>query len=330
MPELVLLVLVVLGALTFDFVNGFHDCANAIATTVSTRALRPGQAILLARTLNFVGALTGTAVAYTIGKGVIDLPETRASLVPVLAALLGAIGWDLVTWYKGLPSSSTHALVGGLLGAGVAAAGPGAIVWTGIKKIAIGMVVSPLVGFTFGLLFIVAIFWTMRNAGKGANRVFKALQVLSASGMSFAHGLNDAQTAMGIVTVSLLYYGYIDSFYVPLWVKLAAGLAMGLGTGYGGWRIMKTMGMKVAKLDPVHGFAAETGAGIVIAGMAWLGVPVSTTHCISTTIMGVGASKRLSAVRWGVVGNILVAWVLTIPGAALIAAPAYWLLHLVF
>lgn len=330
MPEILLLVLVILGALVFDFVNGFHDCANAIATTVSTRALKPGQAIFLARTLNFVGALAGTAVAYTIGKGVVDLPETRETLVPVLAALIGAIGWDLVTWFYGLPSSSTHALVGGLLGAGVAAAGTDVIVWSGIRKIAIGMVVSPVIGFLFGLGFIVAIFWIFRRAGKGANRVFKVLQIVSASGMSFSHGLNDAQNAMGIVTVALLSYGYLDSFVVPLWVKLAAAVAMGLGTGYGGWRIMKTMGMKVAKLEPVHGFAAETGAGIVIAGMSWLGVPVSTTHCISTTIMGVGASKRLSAVRWGMVGNIVVAWILTVPGAAIIAAPSYWILSLVF
>ena len=170
----------------------------------------------------------------------------------------------------------------------------------------------------------------LRNASKGANRVFKALQVFSAAGMSLSHGLNDAQNAMGIVTVALLSYGYIDKFAVPIWVILAAAIAMGLGTGYGGWRIMKTMGMKVAKLDPVHGFAAETGAGIVIAGMSYFGVPISTTHCISTTIMGVGASKRLSAVRWGVVGNIVVAWILTVPGAALIAVPAYWLLHLIF
>ncbi len=330
MPDWILLALVIFGALAFDFVNGFHDCANAIATTVSTRALRPGQAILLARTLNFVGSMFGTAVAFTIGKGVVDLPGARESLVPVLAALFGAIGWDLVTWYYGLPSSSTHALVGGLLGAGLAAVGPDVIVWGGIKKIALGMVISPIIGFAFGLLFIVLIFWLFRRAGKGANRVFKALQIGSASWMSFTHGLNDAQNAMGIMTIALLSYGHLDSFVVPIWVKLAAAIAMGLGTGYGGWRIMKTMGMKVAKLEPVHGFAAETGAGLVIGGMSMFGIPVSTTHCISTTIMGVGASKRLSAVRWGVVGNIVTAWILTVPGAALIAAPSYWLLSLVF
>jgi len=330
MHDWVLLVLVITFALSFDFVNGFHDCANAIATTVSTRALKPHQAIVLARTLNFVGAMCGTAVAYTIGKGVIDLVPTKDNLPTVLAALAGAIAWNLFTWLYGLPSSSTHALVGGLLGAGIVAQGTKIVVWTGIRKILLGMVLSPIVGFVFGLLFITAIYWIFRFATKRINRTFRVLQIASASWMAWSHGLNDAQNAMGIITIALLCYGHLDSFSVPVWVKLACALAMGLGTGYGGWRIMKTMGFKVAKLEPVHGFAAETGAGLIITIMSYFGIPISTTHAISSSIMGVGAARKMSAVRWDIVGNIVGAWIFTVPGAAMIAAPCCWILHLIF
>lgn len=327
MPEGILLALLIVTALAFDFVNGFHDAANAIATTISTRALSPYQAILLSRTLNFVGALSGTLVAYTIGKGVVNLSNTPQSLRVLIAALAGAILWNILTWYFGLPSSSTHALVGGLLGAGILAQGFGVIVWTGIRKVLAAMILSPLAGFLAGLLSIVATFWIFRRLHpEKANRLFRWLQIASASFMSFSHGLNDAQNAMGIITAGLLSLGLLAHFEVPLWAKLSCALAMGLGTSFGGWRIIKTMGMKVVDLRPVHGFAAETSAGGVIALMSYFGAPISTTHVISTAIMGVGASRRLSAVRWGVVGNILWAWILTLPGAAaLAAAVCFWL-----
>jgi PiT family inorganic phosphate transporter len=326
-----LLAAVILFALTFDFVNGFHDAANAIATTVSTRALSPYQAIFLARTLNFVGALAGTAVAYTIGKGVVAIQPGQEGLVVLTAALIGAIGWDLITWYFGLPSSSTHALIGGLLGAGISAGGLGVLVLKGLKKVFLAMIISPVAGFLGGLLFIVIIFWLFRKgAPEKTNRFFKGAQILSAAWMSFSHGLNDAQNAMGMITIGLVAYGLLPKFQVPLWVKMASAVAMGIGTSIGGWKIIKTMGMKVTKLQPVHGFAAETSAGLVIYIMSLFGAPISTTHVISTSIMGVGASSKFSAVRWGIVRNIVWAWILTIPGAAFIGMAAFFILQRIF
>lgn len=326
-----LLLSVIVFALAFDVVNGFHDAANAIATTVSTRALSPYQAIILARTLNFVGALAGTAVAYTIGKGVITLEPGQPGLIVLVAALIGAIGWNLLTWFVGLPSSSTHALVGGLLGAGIAANGLGVLVLKGLMKIFFAMIISPIAGFLGGLFFIVIIFWLFRKGRpEKVNRFFKFAQILSASWMSFAHGLNDAQNAMGIITIGLVVYGFLPKFDVPIWVKLASAIAMGIGTSMGGWRIIKTMGLKVTKLQPVHGFAAETSAGLVIYIMSLFGAPISTTHVISTTIMGVGSSMKLSAVRWGIVRNIVWAWIFTIPCSAAIAALAFLIFRLIF
>lgn len=329
--SLFLLLAVIFLALAFDFVNGFHDAANAIATTISTNALSPYQAIILARTLNFIGALAGTAVAYTIGKGVVNVQPGQEGLLILVAALFGAIGWDVITWYFGLPTSSTHALVGGLIGAGVMAGGLGILVSKGLKKIFLAMIISPIAGFLSGLIFIAVIFWvTHKGAPQKLNRGFKHLQVLSAGWMSFSHGLNDAQNAMGMITMALVIHGALLKFEVPLWVKMASAVAMGLGTSFGGWKIIKTMGMKVTKLQPVHGFAAETAAGLVIYVMSLFGAPISTTHVISTTIMGVGASSKLSAVRWGIVKNIVWAWILTIPGAAILGSLSFFIMKKFF
>lgn len=326
-----LLLSVIVFALFFDFINGFHDAANAIATTVSTRALSPYRAIILARTLNFVGALAGTAVAYTIGKGVVAIQPGQEGLIILVAALIGAIGWDIITWYFGLPSSSTHTLIGGLLGAGITAGGLGVLVLKGLKKVFLAMIISPIAGFLGGLLFVVIIFWLFKKgAPEKINRFFKGAQILSAAWMSFSHGLNDAQNAMGMITIGLVVYGILPKFQVPLWVKMASAIAMGIGTSVGGWRIIKTMGMRVTKLQPVHGFAAETSAGLVIYIMSLFGAPISTTHVISTTIMGVGASSKLSAVRWGIVRNIVWAWILTIPGSAFIGGLSFLILNRIF
>jgi PiT family inorganic phosphate transporter len=325
-----LALLVVLGlSVVFDFINGFHDTANAIATSVSTRALRPDHAILLSATANFAGALTGTAVAATIGAGLVDSTDTNQ--VVVAAALLGAIFWNLLTWRLGIPSSSSHALIGGLLGATIVAAGVDAVIWEGVFwKVLVPLVLSPILGITIGFLFMVVLLNIFKGAApQQLNERFRHLQVVSAGYMAFAHGSNDAQKTMGIMTLALLSAGVIDEFVVPLPVILVAATAISLGTAVGGWRIIKTMGQRVVKLDPVHGFAAETTAATIILSASYVGAPVSTTHVISTAIMGVGSSQRLSAVRWGIAGDIVTAWVLTIPASAVVAGIAYLLLDLV-
>ncbi len=330
MPEtLVTLLIVVLGlALVFDYINGFHDTANAIATSVSTRALKPHQAIALSATANFVGALTGTEVARTIGAGLVD--QTDTNQVVVAAALIGAITWNLLTWRLGIPSSSSHALIGGLLGATVTAAGTQAILGQGVfEKVLIPLVSSPVIGVLLGFVFMVVLLNVFQRAHPARlNERFRRLQVLSAAYMAFSHGSNDAQKTMGIMTLALVSAGVLEEFRVPLPVILAAATAISLGTAAGGWRIIRTMGQRVVKLDPVHGFAAETTAATIIFGASQLGMPVSTTHVISSAIMGVGASDRFSAVRWGVAGNIIMAWVLTIPASALVAAVSFVVLDL--
>jgi inorganic phosphate transporter, PiT family len=321
--------LAVLGlAVAFDYINGFHDTANAIATSVSTRALKPSWAIGMSAVANFAGALlTGTAVAKTIGAGLIA-PQAEGQVV-VAAALVGAIFWNLVTWRLGIPSSSSHAIIGGLLGAGAAAAGFGAWNIVGVRdKVLIPLVSSPVVGFLLGLTLMVIIFNLFRRAHpKTMNDRFRRLQVLSAAYMAFSHGSNDAQKTMGVMTFALVTAGVLDEFRVPLWVIIVAASAISLGTAAGGWRIIKTMGTRVVKLDPVHGFAAETTAASIIFGASQLGMPVSTTHVISSAIMGTGASDRFNAVRWGVARNIGVAWVLTLPASGGAAALAYLVLN---
>jgi PiT family inorganic phosphate transporter len=331
MPEwLTLPLLVVVGlALTFDYINGFHDTANAIATSVSTRALRPTHAIGLSAAANFVGALTGTAVATTIASGLVD--ETQIDLGVVASALVGAIVWNLFTWRLGIPSSSSHALIGGLLGASLAHAGLASWNVEGIvTKVLIPLVTSPLIGFVLGGAAMVLLLNFFRRAHpKRLNEQFRRLQVGSATFMAFSHGSNDAQKTMGIITLALVTVGAIEEFHVPLWVILASATAISLGTAAGGWRIIRTMGTKVVKLDPVHGFAAETTAALVILGASRLGVPVSTTHVISSAIMGVGAATHFKAVRWIVARSIGVAWVLTIPAAGGVAGATYFIAHLV-
>jgi PiT family inorganic phosphate transporter len=317
---------VVALAIVFDYINGFHDTANAIATSVATRALSPRTAILMAASFNFIGAFSGTAVAKTIGGGLVD--ETTSSNTVVAAALVGAIVWNLITWWRGLPSSSSHALVGGLFGATLVAAGFGAFKLDGIvNRVLIPMISSPLIGFAIAFVLMIALFWIFRSARrKPLSKVFRRLQVGSAAFMAFAHGSNDAQKTMGIITLALFSAGVIEDITVPTWVIVVAASALSLGTAVGGWRIMRTMGHRVVKLEPVHGFAAETSAASVLYVTAHLGMPVSTTHVISSAIIGVGTSQGVKHVRWGVAGNILVAWILTIPASGTIAALTYVML----
>jgi len=321
MPEVSLvLVGVVALALFFDFTNGAHDSANAIATVVSTKV-----AVCMAAALNLLGAFLGTHVAETVGSGIVS-PETVQGCQPlVAAALIGAIFWNLLTWYFGLPSSSSHALIGGLMGAAVAYKGVASLNYTVIAdKILLPLIFSPLAGFLGGYLLMLGLSWAFaRSTPRRVNILFRRLQILSSAFMATSHGLNDAQKTMGIVTLALLIFHHIDAFVIPFWVKLACALAMGLGTAAGGWKIVKTMGHRIFKMEAVHGFAAETAAALVITSASAMGAPISTTHTISTAVLGVGASKRLSAVRWGVAGNMVVAWILTIPAAAAAAWLAF-------
>jgi PiT family inorganic phosphate transporter len=330
--NLTVLLLVVIGlAVLFDYINGFHDTANAIATSVSTRALKPEHAILMSATANFVGALTGTAVAKTISQGLATTPDGAAGQTIVAAALIGAIVWNLITWRFGIPSSSSHALIGGLLGAVAASIGASAIKVDGVlSKVILPLVVSPIAGVLGGFLLMVILLNVFRRANpQRINERFRRLQVISAALMAFSHGSNDAQKTMGIMTLALIAAGVLppDSA-IPLWVIILAATAISFGTAAGGWRIIKTMGQRVVKLDPVHGFAAETTAATIILTASHFGMPVSTTHVISSAIIGVGSSDRLSAVRWGVAGNIVVAWILTLPASAAVAAVAYVVLDL--
>jgi PiT family inorganic phosphate transporter len=317
---------VILGlAVIFDYINGFHDTANAIATSVSTRALKPQWAIAMSAVANFGGALlTGTAVAKTVGAGLIATNVEGVSVVA--AALIGAIFWNLFTWRMGIPSSSSHALIGGLLGAAAAAAGPGSWNLVGVRdKVLVPLISSPIIGFVLGLVLMVIIFNVFRRAHpKTMNDRFRRLQILSAAYMAFSHGSNDAQKTMGVMTLALFQAGVLSEFKVPIWVIFLAASAISLGTAAGGWRIIRTMGTRVVKLDPVHGFAAETTAATIIFGASQLGMPVSTTHVISSAIMGTGASDRFNAVRWGVARQIGIAWVLTIPASGIAAALAYF------
>jgi inorganic phosphate transporter, PiT family len=319
------LFLIVFLSLLFDYINGFHDTANAIATVISTGVLSPRNAILMAGILNFGGALLGTKVATTIATGI----ASSQMVVPavIIAALLSAIVWNLVTWWFGIPSSSSHALVGGLAGAVVAHAGLAALQTKKLEEVALFLVVSPVMGFFIAMVLIITILWVVKHiAGQKVNFAFRKLQLVSAAAMAFTHGTNDAQKAMGIIALGLITYGKIHGGVkvdVPMWVKLACAAAMGLGTASGGWRIIKTLGHRIVKLRPIHGFAAETSAAIVLFTTAHWGIPVSTTHVISGAIMGVGASMNASAVRWGLAGNIAVAWVLTIPVSAMLAAGFY-------
>jgi inorganic phosphate transporter, PiT family len=321
------LVVVLLLAVTFDYINGFHDTANAIATSVATRALRPRNAVLMAAAFNFIGAFAGTAVAKTIGSGLVD--DQTSTTAVVAAALLGAIAWNVITWRLGLPSSSSHALIGGLLGATIVAAGFGALNVNGIvDKVLIPLVTSPLLGFLGALVLMVALYWIFfRVARKPLARVFRKVQLVSAGYMAFAHGSNDAQKTMGIITLALYSAGVLQTNDVPPWVIVISATALSVGTAVGGWRIMKTMGQRVVELEPIHGFAAETTAATVLLGTAHFGMPVSTTHVIASAIMGVGSARGVRGVRWGVAGNIVGAWVLTLPAAGLMGAACWVVLN---
>ncbi|MBI3357952.1 MAG: inorganic phosphate transporter [Nitrospirae bacterium] len=320
-----LLLITVILALLFDFSNGWHDCANAVATVVSTRVLSPLTAVLLAGALNVAGAFFSTAVAKMIGGGIV-YPDAITNTV-VAGAMGGAILWNLFTLLLGLPTSSSHALIGGLVGSAVAHGGWTVVQFKGLRAILEAMVLSPLFGFGMGFLIMVTVSWVFFRVQRGvATKVFSRLQLLSASFMAFSHGANDAQKVMGVITLALVASGHLTSSEVPTWVIVACALAMGLGTTVGGWRIVRTLGMKIVKLEPVHGFAAETGAASVLLFTAHFGLPVSTTHTITSSILGVGSTRRLSAVRWGLTSKILSAWVFTLPGAGLLGAGVYALL----
>jgi len=325
-----LLVVTIVVALGFDFTNGFHDTANAVATSVSTRALTPRLAVLIASVANLAGAFVTTAVAKTVGEGIID--TNLATETTVLAAVIGAIAWNLITWWFGLPSSSSHALIGGLIGAALVQSGSAGVQWYGVvHKVAIPGLVAPAIALAAGFALMVLIYWLFKWLTPGiAGRTFRLGQLASGTWMAFTHGANDAQKTMGVIALALYTNGSISSFYIPTWVKVSAGIAIGLGTYVGGWRIMRTLGQRMYRMQPENGFVAQSTAAGTISLATHLGYPLSTTHVISGAVMGSGATQRLSAVRWGVAGNIVVAWVLTIPAAALVAAVAYWPIQGVF
>ena len=323
---IIMLVTVIIVALAFEYINGFHDAANAIATVVSTKVLSARNAVMFGASLEFIGALLGTHVAKTIGKGIVE-PSSITQAV-IICALLGAIIWNLLTWYYGLPSSSSHALIGGLIGASIAhSRGFEVIKIHGvIEKVIIPMVTSPVLGFTIGFLFMLILTHMFFKAHpEKINKYFKKLQLCSSGLMALSHGMNDAQKTMGIITLALMTSGYLKSFEVPIWVILVCATTMAMGTMSGGWKIIRTMGSKVIKLKPIHGFAAETAAAGLIMTASSFGIPLSTTHVISTSIMGVGTTQRASAVKWSLVGNIVFAWVLTIPVCITLSAGIYLL-----
>jgi len=325
-----LLVITVVVALAFDFTNGFHDTANAVATSVSTRALSPRLAVLIAAVANLAGAFATTAVAKTVGKGIID--SGLATTHTVLAAVIGAIAWNLLTWWLGLPSSSSHALIGGLVGAALAQSGSKGVEWHGIThKVVIPALWAPTIAFAVAFALLLAIYWLFKWLTPGtANRSFRFGQLLTGTWVAFSHGANDAQKTMGVIALALYAHGSISTFYIPTWVKISAALAIGLGTYTGGWRIMRTLGQRVFQMDPPAGFAAQASAGAVIYASTKYGYPLSTTHVVSGAVMGAGATKRLSAVRWGVAGNIVLAWLLTLPAAALVAALVWFPVKAIF
>lgn len=327
MPDILIITVVVL-ALAFDYINGFHDTANAIATSVSTRALTPRFAVWMAAVLNFLGAMYSTGVAKTIGGDLVKSAQMVNEPI-IIAAMIGAIFWNLLTWWMGIPSSSSHALIGGVIGAVLVAKGVEALKMAGILKIVAALIGSPLVAMLLGLLIMTILYWIFGNKSPGRiNPKFKRLQIMTAAMMAFSHGSNDAQKAMGIITLTLVSTGYITTLEVPMWVKISAATAMGLGTAAGGWRIIKTMGSKIFKLEPISGFAADLNSSLVIFGATLLHLPVSTTHVVSGSIMGVGSAKRIGAVRWGTAQQMLMAWVLTIPCTALVSAISYELISL--
>jgi PiT family inorganic phosphate transporter len=323
LPVLIGLIAVALG---FDFLNGLHDSANSIATVVSTRVLRPRDAVIWAAFFNFIAFLVfGVHVAQTVGTGIVaaDIVDARV----IFSALMGAISWNLITWWAGIPSSSSHALIGGLVGAGVMRAGGEAIVWKGLLTTSAAIVLSPMTGFFLALMLVLSVSWLfVRATPRAVDGTFRRMQLVSASLYSLGHGGNDAQKTMGIIAVLLFSQGQLgDEFYVPFWVVITCQAAMGLGTLFGGWRIVHTMGSKITRLTPVQGFCAETGGAITVFAATWLGIPISTTHTIAGSIVGVGAARKVSAVRWNVASNIVIAWVVTLPAAGLMAALFYWL-----
>lgn len=319
MPESYFLLLSVIAlSVVFDFINGFHDTANAIATSVSTRVLSPKVAVLMAAVLNMVGALTGTAVAKTVGAGLVQ--ASSVTQITVISALVAAIVWDLLTWYLGLPTSSSHAVLSGIVGAAIATSGFSVIISKGVYKVLLGLILSPLIGFMLSILLMSLLTWLFRRSTPSlVSKLFGRLQIVSAAYMAFSHGGNDAQKTMGIITMALVSYYHLPDFNVPIWVIVMCATAMAFGTAAGGWRIIKTLGMRLVSLRPINGFAAETAAATVIEVASRIGLPLSTTHVISSTIMGVGASKRFSAVRWGIGGNIVLAWIITLPACTILA-----------
>ncbi len=321
------LVAIVIMALVFDYVNGFHDTANVIATSVSTKALQPRQAIIIAAAFNFIGALMGTAVAKTIGSGIVK--SEFASDWVLVAALVGAITWNIITWYFGIPSSSSHAIIGGLIGAAISAFGLDSVQWSGFGKILAVLISSPVIGFAVGWLVMLALFWIFRFSDSSrVSRIFLKLQVVSACMMALSHGSNDAQKSMGIITLALVAAGILTDFTVPMWVIITCATAMAAGTAVGGWRIIRTMGTKIFRLEPINGFAADFSSSCIIYTASLMGMPVSTTHVVSSSIMGVGAAKRVTGVRWEIAQQIVTAWVVTIPSAGIIGALTYQAINL--
>ncbi len=313
-----LLLCVIVLAVIFDFINGFHDTANAIATSVSTRVLSPKVAVSMAAVLNMVGALTGTAVAKTVGAGLVE--ASCITQITIISALIAAIVWDILTWYLSLPTSSSHAILSGVVGAAIATAGTNVIIQKGVYKVLLGLIFSPLIGFILGFFLMLLLMWLFsRSTPSLVSNLFGRLQIISAAYMAFSHGSNDAQKTMGIITMALVSYYNLPEFHVPIWVIILCATAMAFGTTVGGWRIIKTLGIRLVHLKPINGFAAETSAATVIEIASRIGLPLSTTHVISSTIMGVGASKRLSAVKWLVGGNIILAWIITLPVCSLLA-----------
>jgi len=321
-------------ALFFDYSNGFHDAANVVATIITTGALSPRAALMLAAVCEFIGPLLfGTAVAQTIGKNIVDISSfdpnaMELSMGLIVAALIGAIGWNLITWYFGLPSSSSHALVGGMVGAVLVSYGPEKIIWKGLLYVVSVLIFSPVLGLLFGALFLRVTLFLARNATPDAKHVFNRMQIVSSVALSLSHGANDAQKSMGLITLALVVLGFQGTFHIPFWVIASCAGAIALGTASGGWRIIKTMGSKIYRLRSIHAFCAQTSSATVILGAALMGGPVSTTHVVSSSIMGVGAEQRVSAVRWGVAKNIILAWLITIPAAAAMAALSFFVIRL--
>ena len=328
---LILTILVVICALAFDFINGFHDTANAIATSVSTRALSPRRAIILAAVMNFVGAITFTGVAKTITKDIVDPFALENGSLVILSALIAAIIWNLLTWYYGIPSSSSHALIGSIAGAAISAAGIGILNYSGFIKILQALLISPFIALAVGFIMMSLFGLIFKNTNLyKTNKGFRVMQIFTAALQSFTHGTNDAQKAMGIITMALIAANFHTTDDIPLWVRISAALAMGIGTSIGGWKIIKTVGGKIMKIRPVNGAAADLSSAIIIFGATLIHLPVSTTHVISSAIMGVGSAQRVKGVKWGVAGKIVLTWIITLPITALLAGIVYQLLNLIF